>query len=39
MEERKAEKEGLVSIIMPAYNTAAYISESIQSVINQTYKN
>lgn len=28
---------GLVSIIMPSYNTAAYISESIRSVIAQTY--
>lgn len=31
--------EGLVSIIMPSYNTAPYISSSIQSVINQTYNN
>ena len=30
---------GLVSIIMPSYNTANYISESINSVINQSYKN
>ena len=30
---------GLVSIIMPSYNTAQYISDSIQSVINQTYQN
>lgn len=29
---------GLVSIIMPSYNTASYIAESIQSVIDQTYK-
>lgn len=29
----------LVSIIMPSYNTAKYIRESINSVINQTYKN
>ncbi|HFC9253828.1 glycosyltransferase family 2 protein [Enterococcus faecium] len=31
--------EGLVSIIMPSWNTGNYISESIQSVINQTYRN
>lgn len=30
---------GLVSIIMPSYNTASYIKETIQSVINQTYSN
>ncbi len=29
----------LVSIIMPAYNCSKCISESIESVINQTYKN
>lgn len=29
----------LVSIVMPSYNTAKYIADSIQSVINQTYSN
>lgn len=29
----------LVSIIMPAYNAERFIRESIESVINQTYKN
>lgn len=32
-------EDGLVSIIMPSYNTAPYIVETIQSVLNQTYKN
>lgn len=29
----------LVTVIMPSYNTADYIGESIQSVLNQTYQN
>lgn len=29
----------LVSIIMPSYNTSKFIQQSINSVINQTYKN
>ena len=29
----------LVSIIMPSYNTAKYIEESIKTVLNQTYTN
>lgn len=29
--------DGLVSIIMPSWNTAKFIGESIQSVLNQTY--
>lgn len=31
--------EGLVSIIMPSWNTAQFIGESIQSVLDQTYQN
>ena len=31
--------DGLVSIIMPSWNTAKWIAESIQSVIDQTYTN
>jgi len=29
----------LVSVIMPSYNTAKFIKESIESVLNQTYSN
>ena len=32
-------EKGLVSIIMTSYNTASYIKETIQSVLNQTYQN
>lgn len=32
-------KEGLVSIIMPSWNTGRFLAESIRSVIAQTYKN
>ena len=32
-------ENNLVSIIMPSYNTAKYIEESIKSVQNQTYEN
>lgn len=31
--------DGLVSIVMPSWNTGSFIAESIQSVINQTYGN
>jgi glycosyltransferase involved in cell wall biosynthesis len=31
-------QNNLVSVIMPAFNSASYIKESIDSVINQTYK-
>ena len=30
---------GLVSVIMATYNSRLFVSESIQSVLNQTYKN
>ena len=30
--------KGLVSIVMPAYNSAAFIKEAIESVMTQTYE-
>lgn len=31
-------KQPLVSVIMPAYNTEKYIGEAIESILNQTFK-
>ena len=38
MAERKV-IDGLVSIIMPSWNTERFIAETIQSVLDQTYTN
>ena len=32
-------KEELVSIIMPTYNSADHVEESIKSILAQTYQN
>ena len=37
--ENKNVVDGLVSIIMPSWNTGKFITETIQSVIDQTYTN
>ena len=36
---KKLELNPLVSILMNCYNSSNYISNAIESVINQTYKN
>lgn len=36
---KKMLEDGLVSIIMPSWNTGRFIGETIQSVIDQTYTN
>ena len=33
------ENQPLVSVIMPVYNCESFLSEAIESVISQSYKN
>ena len=35
----RKEDQPLVSVIMPSYNSARFVSEAIKSVMNQTYQN
>jgi len=39
MKNKNQTKIPLVSVVMPAYNSEKYIGESIESILNQTYKN
>lgn len=38
-EDTMSNKDELVSIIMPSYDTASYIQETVESVLKQTYTN
>ena len=33
------ERKGLVSVIVPVYNTEAYLARCLDSLLNNTYKN
>lgn len=39
MEQRVENNKRMISIIMPVYNSEKYISEAIESICNQSYKN
>lgn len=39
MSDNRTYVDGLVSVIMPSWNTEKFIAESVESVLRQTYKN
>lgn len=39
MKKRSVESDGLVSVIIPVFNVAEFVSETLDSVTNQTYNN
>ena len=39
MRDDKNMKEPLVSVIVPVYNTEAYLKECVDRIVNQTYQN
>ena len=39
MQQSNIKDDGLISVIMPAYNSAKTIRQSVESALNQTYSN